>query len=1115
MNASADRDLLFGLIALQVGLIDQAHLVAAFQAWARDKAGPLAEHLGDRGGLDAEGRAAVEAMVALHLRKHEGDVERSLAAMPVGRSTRERLAGLGDTEIDATLSHLGPVSIEPDTDTTFSVGSSTSDGQRFRVLRPHARGGLGAVFVALDGEFNREVALKQILDAHADDPTSRQRFLVEAEITGGLEHPGIVPVYGLGAYQDGRPYYAMRFIQGDSLKDAVAGFHADPGLRSDPARRSLAFRRLLRRFTDVCNAIEYAHARGVLHRDIKPGNIIVGKYGETLVVDWGLAKALGHADPEAGERTLMPSLSSGSADTLPGSAIGTPAYMSPEQARGDLDALGPRSDVYSLGGTLYCLLTGKPPFEGDDPGAILQRVQTGDHPRPRQLDPSIDPALEAVCLTAMALKPDDRYASCRALADDLERWLADEPVTAYAEPFSRRARRWMKRNRLLVASASAALVMAAIGLGVISAVQTRARNDLAAKNVALVAQRRRAEANEAQAIDAVKRFRDAVVENPELKNDPGLDELRKALLKEPLVFFRSLRNRLQADRDTRPEALARLGSASFSLGGLADEIGDKQDALTAYLESREIFQRLADAHPTVTEYQNNLARIHNNSGNLLRATGKPEEALAAYEQARAMFQKLADANPTVTEYQNSLANIHNSIGILLNETGKPTEALAAYEQALSIQQKLADANPTVTRYQSDLGISHNNIGALLNETGKPTEAMAAYEQALSIQQKLADANPTVARYQISMASIHFNIGYLLRATGKPTEALAAYEQSLSIQQKLADANPTVTRYQSDLAFSHNNIGVLLKATGKPTEALAAYERALEIQRSLAREHPESPRYASSLGGALSNIALIDLDARQFDVARDRFREAIIWQKKALAANSRDPTYRQFMTNHLIGLVRAARGLNDPDLAAKAQRELVELKATDPRFAEMDARLKNVLGGESPKDNAERLTLAQRASDVGRYVAAARLWADALEADPKLAADRRAQHCYNAACAASLAASGVGKGEPAPDDAAKARLRRQALDWLEAELGVWAKYIASGTPQQRAAIVRTLRHWQDDADLASIRDAKALDALPEAERAAWRELWARVAALASQAGSTPDSAMPDGPEAFAR
>src|SRR5262249_48594950 len=151
---------------------------------------------------------------------------------------------------------------------------------------------------------------------------SRERFLIEAEITGGLEHPGIVPVYGLGVYGDGRPYYAMRFVRGESLKEAIEHFHADAALKSDPGRRSLELRKLLRRFVDVCNAIDYAHSRGVLHRDIKPANVIVGKHGETLVVDWGLAKSVGRTDPGSGERTLVPSSASGSSETLPGSALG-------------------------------------------------------------------------------------------------------------------------------------------------------------------------------------------------------------------------------------------------------------------------------------------------------------------------------------------------------------------------------------------------------------------------------------------------------------------------------------------------------------------------------------------------------------------------------------------------------------------------------------------------------------------------------------------------------------------------------------------------------------------------------------------------------------------------
>ena len=309
-------------------------------------------------------------------------MEKSLAAIPANQSTRAGLAELGEPEIEATLARIARPKNghateadddhDPDRTGTLAVGGSTGDGQRFRLLRPHARGGLGEVFVALDSELHREVALKQILEKHADDPVSRQRFVLEAEVTGGLEHPGIVPVYGLGTYGSGRPYYAMRFIKGDSLKEAIEQFHADISLKNDPGRRSFELRKRLRRFLDICNAIDYAHSRGVIHRDIKPANIILGKHGETLVVDWGLAKAVGRADPSVGEQTIAPS-SSGSSETMPGSALGTPAYMSPEQACGRSRSAGP---------SLRRLLAGRHPvLPSDRQAAVRGRRRRRDPPQ--------------------------------------------------------------------------------------------------------------------------------------------------------------------------------------------------------------------------------------------------------------------------------------------------------------------------------------------------------------------------------------------------------------------------------------------------------------------------------------------------------------------------------------------------------------------------------------------------------------------------------------------------------------------------------------------------------------------------------------------------------------
>ncbi len=587
MAAAVNRNLLFGLLALQNGLIDQGQLVAAFQAWSLDKGPSLADHLVARGDLNAAQRAAIEVLATLHIEKHGGDTEKSLAAIPAGRSTRASLARIGDPDIGGTLVHLGsgPTRDEGDTDRTaaHSVGAATGDGQRFRVVRPHARGGLGAVFVAIDSELHREVALKQILDHHADDPASRQRFLLEAEVTGGLEHPGIVPVYGLGLNVNGRPYYAMRLIRGDTLKEAIERFHRDEALPNDQGLRSLELRKLLRRFLDVCNAIDYAHGRGVLHRDIKPGNIVVGKYGETLVVDWGLAKATGRSDPEVGERTFMPSSASGSAETLPGSAMGTPAYMSPEQAAGELDRLGPASDVYSLGATLYCLLTGKAPFEGDDVGALLRAVQEGDFPPPRRLDSRIDRALEVVCLKAMARKPLDRYPSAKALADDLERWLANEPVTAWREPWTWQARRWLVRHRSLVGAIAIAAPVAIISLSTIVAHERLTNGQLVANNRELAAanqaanrSRQRAEEREDMALKAIDNYRNIVELNPDLLTRSDLKPLRQRLLDAPLGFYRQFKEALVREKSepSPPSGLdSKLMLANFALAWLNAESG--------------------------------------------------------------------------------------------------------------------------------------------------------------------------------------------------------------------------------------------------------------------------------------------------------------------------------------------------------------------------------------------------------------------------------------------------------------------------------------------------------------------------------------------------------------
>jgi serine/threonine-protein kinase len=865
--ASADRNLLFGVLALQLDFLTRDALIAGMNAWALDKARPLGRILVEQGTLSPARLELLDALVVEHLNKHDGDVSVSLAAVANGSTYSEAFDGVNDPEVRSTLTALG----EP----LRRVSPPVREGVRFRNLRPHAKGGLGQVFVADDAELNREVALKEIQLHRADDPTSRARFVREAEITGALEHPGVIPVYALGTHPDGRPYYAMRLVRGETLKTAIERHHGLPA-----ADRPAELRRLLRRLVDVCNAIAYAHSRGVVHRDLKPANVLLGPFGETLVVDWGLAKAgLGRpaADDATTDPTIHPSAPGGEA-TRAGAALGTPGYMSPEQATGD-PHVGPATDVFGLGAILYSVLTGRKPFEGTTVEDEVAQTRKGVFPLPRELNRDVPAALDAVCRKALAFAPADRYPSPLALAADLERWLADEPVGVFRDPWPVRAGRWARRHRTPVAAGAVLLVTAAVGFGLGSALlwreerRTRDEYDRAEREHQIA--ERNFETTRATILEMGRQI-EAI--------ETGADESQRAdrQRKAALDTVRAEFVRFLADHPDDLVLKKRLAALHRYAANVDRLLGEFAQAETAYRASIALWEELVRRQPEVASHPDNLAQTLRDAASVQKRRGRLREALATLDRAVALAEEIKERVPPAW-YQRTLATALIGRADVDYRLGD----FAASEQAAARAAELFDALKAAPRGQANptdpvlAVIAVLSRGVALRELGRFPEALRVLDDAVARAEALGGAKGNRDARQ------YFNKTRLARAVTRLRAGESAADVARELGQVIPDADklavdfPTTPFYQEVLADA------LIRRAGvttgpAPDQAAADFERALKLTRQLIDRYGSQPdhiglrgwaflgkgRLLAATGKSAEAAAEFDKAVRTFQVAAD-------------------------------------------------------------------------------------------------------------------------------------------------------------------------------------------------------------------------------------------------------
>jgi eukaryotic-like serine/threonine-protein kinase len=699
---------------------------------------------------------------------------------------------------------------------------------KYTLVERIGEGGMGSVWRARQTESVKRYVAVKLIKAGMDSKQVLARFDAERQALALMDHPNIAKVLD-GGLHEYRPFFVMELVKGVPITDFCDA-------------RKLTPKERLELFVPVCQAIQHAHQKGIIHRDIKPSNVLIALYDDKAVVkviDFGVAKATGGT---LTEQTI---------ETGFGGVVGTPQYMSPEQATFNNLDIDTRSDVYALGVLLYELLTGSPPFSKKDLEKkglleILRVVREEEPPRPsmklstddalptlsanRGMEPKrltglLRSELDWIVMKALEKDRARRYATAIGFAADVLRYLGGEAVQAHPPSTVYRLKKFVKRYKgqvLAVSVVFLALVAGIVGtmLGLLEA----KRQEWAALEAKGQAERERdrADGNFRLAKEAVEQNVTRVAENPRLKQG-GFHDLRKSLLVSAVPFYEQFVQQVSDD----PGLEAERGRAYGRLALVRKEMGELREARADFERALAIFTRLTAENPSARDPRNVLGATYFELGNILREMGDLHGAEAAYRAALKVRQQLTEQDPTVAEFRRFQANVQVNLGIVLLGQGERKAAEREFRAAREEYRRLVEENPNKPDYLNALATSHHNIANLLAGLGKWADAEDEFRAALKRQGELVGRYPAIPEYRHGKANSHHKLGVLLRHIGQWPAADAEFRAALKEQQRLVDGHPAVPDYRDALSKSHTSLGDLLGDRGRPVEA--------EVELRAARE----------------------------------------------------------------------------------------------------------------------------------------------------------------------------------------------------------------------------------------------------------------------------------------